>query len=193
MHPQGACTAVIAQLVLARRAALALCLLLASGGVLAQAGPVEQQLKAAYLYKFAGFVEWPEGAVAPGATLVIAVAGDDALARQLVLLVAGRRAGGHLVEVRTVRPGASLEGVHILFVGTLARDELASVLAAARAHPVLTVADGDGAAAQASMVNFVLRDERLRFAVALGQVAPSRLRISARMLAAASSVSGAAP
>ncbi|HWJ95444.1 MAG TPA: YfiR family protein [Telluria sp.] len=189
----GACAAVMAQLVHAPRAALALCLMLAAGGALAQASPVEQQLKAAYLYKFAGFVEWPEGAVAPGATLVIGVAGDDALARQLVLLVAGRRAGGHLVEVRTVRPGAPLDGLHVLFVGTLPGDELAAVLAAARALPVLTVADADGAAAPGSMVNFVLRDERLRFAVALAQVAPSRLRISARMLAAASSVTGAAP
>lgn len=183
----------MATIVKATRAALSLCLLLAAGGALAQATALEQQLKAAYLYKFAGFVEWPEGAFGPGGRLVIGVAGDDALAQRLAALVSGRRAGGHPVEVRTVGPGDALDGVHILFAGALAPAELAALLAAARALPVLTVSDAAGDAGQGSMVSFELRDERLRFTVALGQVAPSRLRISARMLAAASSVTGAAP
>jgi hypothetical protein len=93
------------QLVHAMRAGLALCLLLAAGGALAQAGPVEQQLKAAYLYKFAWFVEWPEGAVARGATLVIGAAGDE-----------------------------PLDGVHILF-GALVPDELSALLASASSVP----------------------------------------------------------
>lgn len=183
----------MAQLAHALRAGLALCLLLAAGAAPAQPDALEQQLKAAYLYKFAGFVEWPDAALAPGATLVIGVAGDDALARQLAPIVAGRRAAGHPVEVRSVLPGDALDGVHILFVGALAPQELAALLLAAHALPVLTVADASAAAAGESMVSFELRDARLRFAVALGQVAPSRLRISARMLAAASNVSGAAP
>lgn len=179
----------------AMRAALSLCLLLAAGAAQAQAQAtvLEQQLKAAYLYKFAGFVEWPEGAFGPGGRLVIGVAGDDALAQRLGALVSGRRAGGHPVDVRTVGPGEALTGVHILFAGALAPAEMDALLASARALPVLTVSDAAGDAGHGSMVNFELRDERLRFTVALGQVAPSRLRISARMLAAASSVTGAAP
>jgi hypothetical protein len=174
---------------------MALFLWLCAGAALAQDHPaLEQQLKAAYLYKFAGFVEWPGGALAhPGDILQIGVAGDDVLAAQLTQMVAGRSVGGHALAVRKVRPGESLAGLHILFVGAQDRAAMAELLGAARGLPLLTVSDSDAAAALGSMINFMVERERLRFAVALGQVAPSRLRISARMLAVASNVSGSAP
>ncbi|HZV67455.1 MAG TPA: YfiR family protein [Telluria sp.] len=176
--------------------ALCLCLWLSLslpfGAARAESAPLERQVKAAYLYKFAGFVEWPEGSFArPDAPLQIGVAGNDALAEQIEQMVAGRSINGHPIAVRKLHRGEALAGLHILFVGALERSAAAELLAAARGQSLLTVTDSDDMAALGSMVNFVVADDRLRFQVALKAVAASRLRISARMLAAAYKVQGA--
>lgn len=172
---------------------LALALLLSvAGGAAAQApGVPEQQVKAAYLYKFAGFVEWPEGSFArPDSPLVIGVAGADALAEQLEQTVAGHSANGRPLQVRRLRRGEAPAGLHMLFVGTLERGALQELLAAARSQPVLTVSESDEVHALGSMVNFVLAGDKLRFEVALKPVSSVRMKISARMLAAALRVQG---
>ena len=170
---------------------LALCLMAAAGLARPQA-PLESEVKAAYLYKFATFVEWPEGSFAgPDSVLQIGVAGNDALAERLARIVGGRKVNGHAVAIRKVRRGEPTAGLHILFVGTSDRAAIGDHLNAARGQSVLTVTDTDEALALGSMVNFVVTGQRLRFEVALDHVAPSRLRISARMLAAALRVEGA--
>ena len=88
---------------------MALSLFAASGAALAE-DPLEREVKAAYLYKFGSFVEWPEASFArPDSPLQIGVAGDDALADQLVRTVTGRSVAGRPIAVpgRTGRPGAS--------------------------------------------------------------------------------------
>lgn len=172
-------------------ACLALCLMTAAGLARPQA-PLESAVKAAYLYKFATFVEWPEGSFArPDSVLQIGVAGNDALAEHLARTVGGRSVNGHAVAIRKLRRGESTAGLHILFVGAQERAAIGDYLQAARGQSVLTVTDADEALALGSMVNFVVAGQRLRFEVALENVAPSRLRISARMLAAALRVEGA--
>ncbi len=157
----------------------------------AAASVLERQVKAAYLYKFAGYVEWPEGSFAkPDAPLVIGVAASEALAAQLEQTVAGRSVEGHPVTVRRLKRGESLSGLHLLFVGGADKTHLGEWLGAARGQPVLTVAEADEGNAQGSMINFLMAEERLRFEVALKPVSQSRLRISARMLAAALRVAG---
>ena len=172
---------------------LALLLALAGAGARAQTpGALERQVKAAYLYKFAGFVEWPEGSFArPDSVLVIGVLGADALAEQLEQSVAGHTAGGRAIVVRKLRRVEALAGLHILFIGAMERAALQETLAASRNQAVLTVSDSDEAHALGSMINFVVADDKLRFEVALKPVASARMRISARMLSAAYKVQGA--
>ncbi|MES2261102.1 MAG: YfiR family protein [Pseudomonadota bacterium] len=153
---------------------------------LAQDGVLERQVKAAYLYKFAGFVEWPEGSfVRPDSALVIGVMGAEALAEQLEQTVAGHTANGHPLLVKRLRKGESPAGVHILFLGALDRATLQDVIAATRSQPLLTVSDSEEAYALGSIINFVVADDRLRFEVALKPAATARIRISARMLSVA--------
>ena len=168
--------------------ALLLALALCAGAVLPVHGSepmVEQQIKAAYLYKFATYAEWPEGAFdSRDSRFVIGVAGSDEVAELLTRFVAGRTVGGHPVEVRRLERGSSLAGLHMLYV-TGERGLVSDILAQARGYPVLTVTDSERAFAQGSMINFVIADNKLRFEVALRRVNTGRLRLSARMLAAA--------
>ncbi|MES2901134.1 MAG: YfiR family protein [Pseudomonadota bacterium] len=164
---------------------------------LAQAGtprPVlERQVKAAYLYKFAGFVEWPEHSFkGADSALIIGVAGSELLAEQLERMVAGRHVNGHPVTVRRLRAGDALAALHILFVDhSMERAAAGAVYAAARGHSILTVTDAHDGLADGAMIAFVMADERLRFEVGLRLAQASGLRISARMLAVAHKVQGA--
>lgn len=154
--------------------------------------PLERQVKAAYLYKFAGFVEWPEGSfVRPDSPLVIGVMGADALADQLERTVAGHSANGHPLVVRKLKKGESTGQVHILYLGALDKGALHEVMSASRNQPLLTVSDSEEAYAMGSIINFVVAEDRLRFEVALKPAATARIRISARMLSAAYRVQGA--
>ena len=153
-------------------------------------GALERQVKAAYLFKFAGFVEWPDGSFArPDSPLVIGVSGADELAGQLEQTVAGRSVNGHPLQVRRLKKGESPDGLHILFVG--AQDKNGQeLLAASHGQPVLTVADDEQTYAMGSIIHFVVAEDRLRFEVALKPAGSARIKISARMLSAAYKVQG---
>jgi hypothetical protein len=180
-----------------RRAAV-----LASGAVLAcvallgwaqgaadDAATLEQRVKAAFLYQFAGYVEWPPNSFAQADTPVtIAVLGNDPLAAELKQLVVNRTVAGRKVAVRQVKPGESLAGVHILFIGSAENARLGQLTQAGKARPVLTVTEADGALNQGSMINFVIVDRRVRFEVALDSAEKSGLRLSSRLLAVAQQV-----
>ena len=100
--------------------------LLACTGIARAQPSLESEVKAAYLYKFANFVQWPDGSFARAdSVLQIGVAGNDALAEQLARVVEGRSVNGHAVVIRKVRRGESMAGLHIVFVG--AQDRAAIV------------------------------------------------------------------
>lgn len=155
--------------------------------------PAERQVKAAYLQKFASFVEWPEGTfMRADSPLVIGVIGADALADELERSTTGQSVGNRAVSMRKLRRGDSLAGLHILFIGQMEKAALTEVLNASRSQPLLTVTESEEGHALGSMINFVVIDDKLRFAVALKPVGFSRLKISARMLSAAYKVEAGA-
>jgi len=146
----------------------------------------EYQVKAAFLYKFASYVDWPPAALPrPDSPLVIGVAGADALADELERAVAGRNVNGHPMTVRKLRRGDALTGVHILFVGRAEGGRAAEILAAARGQPVLTVTESEDAFTSGAAINFVVVDDKVRFDVAVHPAQLGNLRISSRLLAVA--------
>ena len=183
---------------LLRRLACALPVLCLATAVLlptaAQAQPsdpdtTERQVKAAYLSKFASYVEWPPPAFnAIDAPVNIGVLGDDSMATYISQLVAGRTVNGRPVRVHTLRADSPVAGLHILFVGRTLNPQLQQVLANARALPLLTVTEAEDALAQGSMINFVMVDGRVRFEVSQKAAQPQNVRISARLLQAATRV-----
>jgi hypothetical protein len=149
----------------------------------------EIQIKAAFLYKFGAFVEWPPAAFeGPEGPFTIGVLGADALAGELEQITAGRTVHGRRVAVRTLRRGESLAGLHVLFVGQLEGARLAEILQGARGQALLVVTESEGALSQGSMINFVAVEDKVRFDVALPQAERGQLRISSRLLTVARKV-----
>jgi len=153
----------------------------------------ELRTKAAYLYKFGAFVDWPAKAFpSADAPVVIALFEADALADELSLVVGGRRLQGRPVAVRKLHAGDPMAGVHVLFVGRGADPQ--DALSLVRGQPVLTVADTALPSTVRSMIRFQMIDGRLRFDVSLKAAEQASLGISARLLAVAHHVdTGTAP
>lgn len=147
---------------------------------------LEHEVKAAYLFRFLAFVEWPQSSfLRPDSPIVIGVLGDEAVLEELRAIVPGRVVQGRPVAAVRLREDASLAGVHVLFVGREASAQLAR-LAPTRA--ILVVSDSERGLDQGAVVNFVRAEGRVRFEVAVDAAEQRELRISSRMLAVASSV-----
>jgi len=148
----------------------------------------EVRIKAAFVYKFSDFIEWPAGAFAAAdSPLTIGVVDADPLADELAQVVVRRTVQGRPVVVRKLKRGTPLAGIHVLFVGGQGGGRLTEVLAGAKGQPTLTVTEADEPAA-GSMINFVLVDQKVRFDVALPAAEAGNLKISSRLLAVARKV-----
>jgi len=179
------------------RAALvaALSLLLAGAAVgweaaafAAGSEPVE---KAATLFKFLSYIEWPSRSFdGPGAPIVIAVTGADDVREALLDITRTHPAQGRPVVVRAVPPGDSCSGVHMLFVG---HDDLQELQRLSGTPGLLLVGDADGALDRGAMVNLVRSGEQVRFEVAPERAEKSGLHISSRMLSLAQRLVRPAP
>ncbi|MES2089915.1 MAG: YfiR family protein [Pseudomonadota bacterium] len=150
---------------------------------------MEYQVKAAFLYKFCGYVEWPAQAfVQIDSPISIGVIGSTALTDALSKITTGHTVNGRAIIVRKIQRGDSISGLHILFVtgSNVGRDS--ETLLNARGQPVLIVTEEDQLPPPDSMINFVLVNDKVRFDIALQPAEQSSLKISARLLAVARKV-----
>lgn len=155
---------------------------------------LEHRIKAAFLYKFPGYVEWPEASFArPDTPVTIAVVGAEPLAAELAQVVTGRTVNDRIVTVKRLKPGESLTGVHVLFIGRNEAARLTQLAQAAQARSILTVTESDGALGQGAVINFIVTDRRVRFEISVEAAEKSGLRLSSRLLAVAQQVRTGTP
>ena len=148
--------------------------------------PSEYEVKAAFLFNFTKFVEWPDGSFdGPHAPIVIGIIGDDPFGDSLTRIVAGQQVQGRSVVIRKARFGEDLRHCHVLFISASERQRSAQILAGLRDASVLTVSDIDGFAEAGGSMQFVMQENRVRFLVNLDAATQSKLRVSAKLLALA--------
>jgi hypothetical protein len=149
----------------------------------------ERALKAAYLYKFAEYVDWPDAALLPaGQPFTIGVLGAAALADDLQRMTADRTLDDRPITVRRVTPSEALDDLDVLFIADGERGRLSELLSPVKGRPILTVTESAGALADGSIINFTVSGERVRFEVSLDAAQANRLKLSSRLLAVAASV-----
>jgi len=154
-----------------------------------RAPATERGVKAAFLYKFLDYVEWPAGAFTrPDQPIVVGVLGADELQAELSDAVRGRTVGDRPVEVRRVRPGDPVNGVHVLFVGAAERARIAPITHSPQGRGLLVVSESDDALDAGSTINFLVQEGRVRFEVALAAAERAGIKLSSRLLAVAQNV-----
>jgi hypothetical protein len=146
-------------------------------------------VKAAFLYRFAGYVEWPGGALAPQFT--IAVLGADGVASELQRLLPDHVIQGRPAQVRVIKTPQEIDGAQIVYIGVRHSADTRAVVAAAGSRPVLIVTDDERGLDEGGAVNFMMVDRRVRFEVSLTAADRSGLKISSELLSVAARVEGA--
>jgi hypothetical protein len=162
-------------------AALLLAWLAMSGVVRAAADPIsEVAIKAAFLYNFAKFTEWP--ALASDAALTLCVVGDGRIAAALVDTVRNQRIGAHPIDARSIANDAPLQSCDVLFVSTSETRRAMAILDTLRTLPILTVSDGKDFSRSGGIIEFFVEGGHMRFAINTDAAGRSGLRLSSRLL-----------
>jgi len=161
----------------------------------ARAAPtLEGRVKAAFLYKFLGYTEFPASAFAePGSPVAIGVVGADDIAAELGRIVAGRGVDDRPIVVRALREDELAGTWHLLFISGVAC-ERAARLARAAAGALLVVTDCESGLPAGSVINFRIVDAQVRFDVSLDAAERKNVKLSSRLLTVANRVQrGAQP
>lgn len=159
--------------------------LLSCGALPAQTLPTaaqEYEIKAAFLYNFAKFVYWPEGALPAGTPIVIAVFGKDPFGPTLENLVSGKTIDGRPLVVRRTNRLRDLLPCHILFISSSEKERLPEILQAVGSASVLTVSEMEEFLQLGGTVKFVMEENRVRFRINVEPATRSRLQISSKLL-----------
>jgi hypothetical protein len=147
------------------------------------ASPSEYEVKAAFLFHFASYVEWPpEGLPPADQPFVVGVLGEGPLAGAVESTLRGKSSLGRPLTVRRLARAEDALHVQVLVVEDSMRDELGAVLRVLGDAPVLTVADLPRFAESGGMIEFVVRDRRVRFEVNLPRAQKAGLKLSSQLL-----------
>ncbi|HEY5838564.1 MAG TPA: YfiR family protein [Pyrinomonadaceae bacterium] len=151
-----------------------------------QAQSSEYQVKAAFLYNFAKFVDWPGDALGnSNAPLIIGVMGDDPFGGALDQAISGKTINGRSLQVRRLRWGHDLRSCHILFISSSERKRLPQIIQSLRGASVLTVGDMGQFNQQGGIINFILEANKVRFEINSRGADQARLKISSKLLSLA--------
>lgn len=152
----------------------------------------EYDLKAAFLFNFAQFVEWPaEVFVERGTPIVIGILGDDPFGRSLDAIVAGETIRNRPLVVRHYRAIEQVDTCHILFISSSETVKLEHVIKTLGRRSVLTVGETKDFTNRSGMIAFDVAQRRLRLRINLGAAHDARLTINSKLLRQAEIVGSA--
>ena len=160
--------------------------------VSAQANPSsEYQVKAAFLFHFAQFVDWPPEAFKDAASpLTYCTVGGDPFHGALDASLNGKVIEGRPVRVMHFREAQEIQGCQVLFIGTAEKKFISGALANLKGAPILTVGESENFAQEGGMIGFFLEDNKVRFEINLTAAEHAKLKVSARLLSLAKTVLG---
>ncbi len=171
------------------RRALALALLCAAPVLAIGQDSLEYPVKAAFLVKFGAFVDWPAAAFAsPASPLQLCLIGDDPVGPALERAASGQQIGGRAIEVRRLKAVRPDSGCHIVYLASSEAPRLPQLVEPLRGSSVLTVSDVKPPAPAVGIINFVIKDERVRFDIDDEAAMQNQLVISSKLLSVALSV-----
>ena len=145
----------------------------------------EYELKAAFLHKFAMFVEWPARAFATTNTpIIIGVLGQDPFGTKLETVLSSKQVHGRTLKFRRFTKVEDVlpANCHLLFIAPSEKSRLPAILDAIKTSPMLTVGDSPGYGESGVMLNLVVHEESLRFEINQQTPAGAELKISSQLL-----------
>jgi hypothetical protein len=149
----------------------------------------EDAVKAAYLYRFSGYVNWPNE-IPLDSPFTIDVLGSPGIARELRRLLPGHPIKSRVVQVREINGVRDLGNAQIVYVAAGHSKYIRTLIPAAGIPAILLVSDEEGGLSTGSAVNFLTIDRNVRFEVSLAAADRWGLKISSELLGVAIRVLG---
>jgi len=147
------------------------------------APPLEYQVKAAFLFNFAKFVEWPsDNPRDADEGFVICVFDDETLAQSLDRAVSGKTVEGRVFRVLRLQSLDDTRSCRMLYLGSNDTPHLSALLKSIRTTAVLTVGNAPGFTRHGGIINFIMQDNRVRFEINPQAADRAGLRISSKLL-----------
>lgn len=142
----------------------------------------ESVVEAAYLYKFTPFIDWPPNAfTSPSSPFRLCVLGDDPFGGVLDQAVGGHSVVDHPIEVRRIKTASAVAGCHLLYFAGPKTAATAEAFSKVKGSPVVTVTRETGGVTGV-VIQFVVRDGHVRFAIDEAAAATNGVRISSKLL-----------
>ena len=160
-------------------------LLLGAAESLAQRATAQEEyeVKAAFLYNFTKFTQWPAGAFpAQDSPLVIGILGEDPFGDYLDGIVRGEQVQDRAFVIQRYRRLAEMKTCHVLFISRSESARLEQIFAALRKRGVLSVGEVEGFAARGGMIEFVNYEGKLRLRINLAAARSEGLTLSSKLL-----------
>ncbi len=146
----------------------------------------EDEVKAAFVYNFAKFVEWPTGKI--NGTINLCILGESPLGFSALKAIDGRTAQDKPLVTKLLSKSDDLKGCHIVFIAASERSKMAQLLKAAHQQQALTVSDMNGFTQGGGAIEMVKTDDKIRFDINLLAAKEAGLVISSRLLSLALTV-----
>lgn len=146
------------------------------------------QVKAAFVYNFAKFIQWPKNAFEDTDTpFIIGVLGRGAFASVLEKTVSGKKIGTRPIQFRQFdwrnqQDRWRLQSCHILYINASTTASLDAILRSLEEHPVLVVGDVPGFAKTGGTIGLFLHENRISFEINRDAAVRAKLKISAKLL-----------
>ncbi len=148
--------------------------------------PAEYVIKAAYIYNFAMFVEWPADAFArQDSPVVIGIVGTDRFGAALEEIVRNKKVNNRRVVVKRLQSHLDVTNCHIVFFYSGEGAKIADIVQQLRAAPILLVGETPEFAKRGGMINFTVEDNKVRCEINVAAARRARLAISSKLLSLA--------
>ncbi len=142
----------------------------------------EYQLKAAFIYNFAKFIEWPLSSFQDeGSPFIVGVLGKDPFGEALAV-IQGKKVGKRDIGVKHFDRLDSLGKCHILYISASEKDRLQKIFKMTEKWKVLTISDFSGFCQAGGNINFFIEEKRVRFEINLDSAQRNGLKISSQLL-----------
>jgi len=153
-----------------------------------EARATEYQIKAAFLYNFTKFIDWPFDT----GTLNLCILGEDHFGRDIDD-IEGKTVAGKALSVRRIKSVQDIKQCRMLFIASPESERLDSILIAAQGLNILTVGDTTGYAERGVIINFYTEHNKIRFEINKDAASRSELKISSKLFGLAKIVYDTSP
>ena len=153
---------------------------------LAQAPANEAQVKAAFVYNFLKFIEWPSNTfVGPQDSLIVGIIGGGTTANATARLLAGKLVSGRPIGIRRLEAGDAIGAFHAIFIGELEPRSAERALNAVEADAILSIGEDPGFVHRGGIIGLLVEGQRVRFEINADAAERASLKISSKLLALA--------